>query len=86
VPQSICAYTRPPSAISWRAIPSTYAVCTADASIPVEAQRSFAARAGDVVELPTGHHPMLSRPDLVAELLAALAGAPAAVAAARSDV
>jgi hypothetical protein len=29
-----------------------------------------------VVELPTGHHPMLSRPDLLARVLAEAAAAP----------
>lgn len=69
VPQSLTAYTQPPSGIAWRTIPSTYAVCTNDTSIPVPLQRSFATRATEVVELPTGHQPMLTRPELVAELL-----------------
>jgi pimeloyl-ACP methyl ester carboxylesterase len=86
VPQSLTAYTRAPTGAAWRDVPSTYAVCTNDASLPVALQRSFAERASDTVELPTGHHPMLTRPELVAELLARLAGAPAPAAATRSDV
>lgn len=73
VPQSFLAYTAPPAGIAWRELPSTYVVCTADESLAPEFQRSCATRATDVVELPTGHQPMLSRPDLVAGLLAALA-------------
>ena len=75
VPQSLTAYTQPPSGVAWRTIPSTYAICTNDTSIPVTLQRSLATRATDVVELPTGHQPMLTRPELVADLLATLATA-----------
>jgi pimeloyl-ACP methyl ester carboxylesterase len=35
-----------------------------------EVQREFARRADSVVELPTGHHPMLSRPEMLAGVLA----------------
>ena len=73
VPQSLTAFTQPPAGIAWRTIPSTYAVCTNDASIPVELQRRLATRAAEIVELPTGHQPMLTRPELVADLLARLA-------------
>ena len=75
VPQSLTAYTQPPSAVAWRTIPSTYVVCTNDASLPVARQRAFAMQASDVVDLPTGHHPMLTRPELVADLLEQLAAA-----------
>src|SRR5919112_1890397 len=37
---------------------------------PPEVQREYAKRAGRVVQLPTGHHPMLSRPKLLARVLA----------------
>ena len=79
VAQSLTAYTQPPTGIAWRSIPSTYAICTNDASLPVELQRTLATRAAETVELPTGHQPMLTRPELVADLLARLAapdGAP----------
>ena len=75
VPQSPLCYVQPPAAIAWRTIPSTYAVCTNDMSLPVEFQRSRAMQATEVVEIPTGHLPMLVRPDLVADLLARLASA-----------
>ena len=73
VQQSLQAYVQPPAAIAWRTIPSTYAVCTLDERLPTEFQRLLATRATEVVELPTGHRPMLERPDLVADLLADLA-------------
>ena len=76
VPQSLRAYTQPPIGIAWRSIPSTYAICTNDASLPTAFQRSLAERATEVVELPTGHRPMLVRPDLVVDLLARLAQQP----------
>jgi pimeloyl-ACP methyl ester carboxylesterase len=44
-------------------------VCAEDRATPPEAQRGHAKRAGKVVEMPTGHHPMLSRPDLLARVL-----------------
>ncbi len=61
----------PPAA--WKSIPSTYVVCTDDRTIAPESQRMMAANADAVVEWDTSHSPMLSRPDLVADLLADLA-------------
>jgi pimeloyl-ACP methyl ester carboxylesterase len=45
-------------------------VCAEDLATPAEAQREYARRAGKVVEVPTGHHPMLSQPELLARVLA----------------
>ena len=42
-----------------------------DRATPAVAQRAAAARAGRVAELPAGHHPFLSRPELLAAELAA---------------
>lgn len=56
--------------------PVTYVVCTDDRTISPNLQRFFAQRLGGaIVEWPTSHSPILSRPDLVADLLAGLAGA-----------
>jgi pimeloyl-ACP methyl ester carboxylesterase len=60
----------PATKAAWRDIPTTYALCTEDRAIPVGLQRSFAARAGEVVEWPTSHSPFFSRPELVSTLLA----------------
>jgi pimeloyl-ACP methyl ester carboxylesterase len=57
---------------AWRTISSTYVVCTADAVLPVAAQREMARRADAVVEWPTDHSPFLTRPADLAALLASL--------------
>jgi pimeloyl-ACP methyl ester carboxylesterase len=62
----------PPAA--WKQIASTYVVCTDDQTIAPESQRKMATNAEHVVEWDTSHSPMLSQPDLVADLLADLAG------------
>jgi pimeloyl-ACP methyl ester carboxylesterase len=64
--QTAAAPTVPVTHAAWRTIPSTYLVCAEDLATPPDVQRTQAKRADRVVELPTGHHPMLSRPDLVA--------------------
>jgi pimeloyl-ACP methyl ester carboxylesterase len=62
---------------AWRTIPTTYAVCTEDRMIHPDTQREMAAAAGaEVVEWKSGHSPFLSRPGLVADLVARRAGAP----------
>jgi len=58
---------------AWQSIPSTYVVCTEDHAVTPALQRALATRCTHVVEWPTSHSPFLSRPDLVAELLAELA-------------
>ena len=67
--QSLNAMAGVARSIAWRAKASTYVVCTDDRAVPVEMQRSAAARATTVVEMPTSHSPFLSRPELVADLL-----------------
>ena len=66
------AFTTPTSAAGWQGVDSTYLVCGNDRSTSVALQRFHAARATRSVELPTGHHPFISRPDLVAEQVQAL--------------
>ncbi|MCS5733471.1 alpha/beta hydrolase [Herbiconiux daphne] len=65
--QSAAAFVTPTTAAGWQGVDSTYLVCSDDRSTSVELQRVHAARATRAVEVPTGHHPFLSRPDLVAE-------------------
>ena len=62
-----------PVAPAWTTIDSTYVVCTGDRVVHPDTQREMARHAGAVVEWDTSHSPMLSRPDLVAGLLADLA-------------
>ncbi len=69
-PQRFESLQAPATTAAWQRVPSTYALCAADRAIPPALQRRFAERAGTVVEWPTSHSPFLSRPDLVADLLA----------------
>ncbi len=74
--QPLAVFGQAPRGVAWREKPSTYVVCAEDRATPPEAQREYAKRAGSVVELPTGHHPMLSRPELLARVLAEAAATP----------
>ena len=58
---------------AWREHPSTYVVCDDDRAIQRQAQLRLSQRCDEVVHWPTGHSPMLSRPDLAIELLVGLA-------------
>lgn len=68
--QPLAVFGQSPRAVAWREKPSTYVVCAEDRATPPEVQRENAGRAGRVVELPTGHHPMLSQPEMLARILA----------------
>jgi pimeloyl-ACP methyl ester carboxylesterase len=72
--QSATVFGAPAGAAAWRDLPALYLVCADDRSTAPALQRQQAARAARVIELGTGHHPFLSRPDLVA---AAIETAPA---------
>ncbi|UFS60633.1 alpha/beta hydrolase [Subtercola endophyticus] len=67
--QSVAAFGTPTTAAAWQGRESTYLVCADDRSTSLALQRFHASRATHAVELPTSHHPFLSRPDLVAEQL-----------------
>lgn len=71
VPQSVAAFGDPVRGVAWERVPSTAVVCTADPFTPPATQRRWAARTGRVVDLPTGHHPFLSHPDLLAGVIGA---------------
>lgn len=70
--QSLHVLGQPVSAAAWHDTPSTYLVCTQDRGTPAQSQREFACRAGALIELDAGHHPFLSRPDAVCEVLLGL--------------
>lgn len=70
--QAAAAFGTPTTRTGWADVPSTAVVCTEDRSTTPGLQREHAARASDVVELPTGHHPFVTRPDLVVDVLAPL--------------
>jgi pimeloyl-ACP methyl ester carboxylesterase len=70
--QSLSVTQQPVSASAWQQVPTTYLVCTEDKGTPSAAQREFARRAGNVVEMNAGHHPFLSQPEAVADLISNL--------------
>ncbi|GGM14741.1 alpha/beta fold hydrolase [Nakamurella endophytica] len=70
--QSLRVTGQPVGAAAWREVPTTYLVCSADRGTPAERQRDFARRADAVVEIDAGHHPFLTRPDAVRDLLLGL--------------
>lgn len=70
--QSVSVIGQPVRAAAWRDVPTTYLVCAEDRGTPAAAQRGFARRADAVVEVAAGHHPFLSRPQEVADLLLGL--------------
>jgi pimeloyl-ACP methyl ester carboxylesterase len=72
VRQSLAVLGQPVQAAAWQHVPSTYLVCAEDRGTPAELQREFAGRAANVVELDAGHHPFLSQPGAVADLIVGL--------------
>ncbi len=71
--QSAAVFGAEATAAAWERISSTYLVCADERSTDPKLQRRQAARATTVRELPAGHFPMLSRPDLVAASVEAVA-------------
>lgn len=70
--QSLSVLEQPVQSAAWQHLPSTYLVCAEDRGTPAELQREFAARAGNVVEFNSGHHPFLSQPTAMCELVLSL--------------
>ncbi|MFJ9845283.1 alpha/beta fold hydrolase [Kitasatospora sp. NPDC101155] len=70
--QNVQVTRQPVGAAAWQQVPSTYLVCAQDRGTPPHLQCDFARRAGSVVELDAGHHPFLSQPDTVRDLLLSL--------------
>ena len=70
--QSLAVLEQPVRSAAWKEVPSTYLVCAEDLGTPAERQREFAGRAGRVVELDAGHHPFLSQPVAVRDLVLSL--------------
>jgi pimeloyl-ACP methyl ester carboxylesterase len=70
--QSLAVLEQPVQLAAWRQVPSTYLLCAQDRGTPAALQREFAGRAGSVVELDAGHHPFLSQPAAVRDLILAL--------------
>ena len=70
--QSLAVLGQPVRSAAWEQVASTYLVCTDDRGTPAERQRRFAGRAGSVVEMDAGHHPFLSQPAAVRDLILGL--------------
>ena len=70
--QSLAVLQQPVQSAAWQHIASTYLVCTKDQGTPADLQRTFAGRAASVVELDAGHHPFLSQPAAVRDLVLGL--------------
>lgn len=73
-PIHMSCFTTPLGPPAWKEKAATYVVCAEDRGIHPALQRHMAARCTSSVEWTTAHSPFLNRPDLVAELLATLAG------------
>lgn len=71
--EDVAAASEPTGLAPWTVIPTTYVVCQNDHALAPDVQRKMAAQAAEVVELPTGHSPFLAQPELVVDLLAAIA-------------
>lgn len=70
--QSLRVIGQPVRSAAWHRVPSTYLVCSQDRGTSARRQREYAGRAGNVVELDAGHHPFLSQPAAVRDLVLAL--------------
>jgi pimeloyl-ACP methyl ester carboxylesterase len=70
--QHVESFVTPTTAAGWQGVDSTYLVCTEDRSTTVGLQRAHAARATRSVDVPTGHHPFITRPDLVVSAIEAM--------------
>lgn len=65
--------TRASDSMAWRAVSSTYIVCSDDQIISPDRQRAMAANAGATVEIDSDHSPFLSCPGELAGVLASVA-------------
>ena len=76
--QSLRVIGEPVSAAGWKGVPTTYLVCAQDRGTPPRLQREYARKADRVVEIDAGHHPFLSQPEAVRDLVLEATSAPAA--------
>ncbi|KQO60051.1 alpha/beta hydrolase [Curtobacterium sp. Leaf261] len=68
-PQAAASFTTPTTAAGWQGVDSTSLVCVDDRSTSVALQRFHAERATRSEDVPTGHHPFISRPDIVTDTI-----------------
>jgi pimeloyl-ACP methyl ester carboxylesterase len=67
--QSVQVTQQRVEAAVWSQVPTTYLICAQDRGTPAERQREFARRADRVIEVDAGHHPFLSQPAVVGDLV-----------------
>lgn len=67
--QSVKVTQQPVEAAVWGQVPTSYLVCAQDRGTPADRQREFARRADHVVEVDAGHHPFLSQPAAVRDVV-----------------
>ncbi|GAA4842480.1 alpha/beta fold hydrolase [Saccharopolyspora rosea] len=72
VRQTLAVTHQPVRAAAWHDLPTTYVVCTQDRGTSAASQREFSRRADQVIEVKAGHHPFLSQPQIVADIIASL--------------
>jgi pimeloyl-ACP methyl ester carboxylesterase len=72
VRQSVQVTQQPVEAAVWGSVATSYLVCAQDRGTPAERQRTFARRADRVVEVDAGHHPFLSQPAVVRDVVLSL--------------
>ena len=72
-PQSQAVLAHDTGDAAWRHLPSSYILTSQDCALPPDFQRMFAAQADETYEIDSSHSPFLSRPDELADLLAAIA-------------
>jgi len=65
-----------PSGLGWKEHRVAYVLCTQDVAIPLEVQQRFAERARERFTLDAGHSPMVTQPDELTAILAAIARRP----------
>lgn len=72
-PHRMSVFGEAPSALGWKEHPSTFLLTTQDRLFSPALQRTMAANATRVVEVDSGHIPLLSRPAELAQAIAAAA-------------
>ncbi|GGJ63947.1 alpha/beta hydrolase [Streptomyces brasiliensis] len=78
LPQTALSFAEPVSQAGWKTLPTSYVLCDDDQSLPPAYQEPFAAHCGATYHLPSGHTPLLSMPDKLADLLEQIAHGTAA--------
>ncbi|MGW5425477.1 alpha/beta hydrolase [Streptomyces sp. NPDC003943] len=73
LPQTVLSFAEPVSRAGWKTSPTSYVMCDDDRSLPPSYQEPFAERTGATYHLPSGHTPLLSMPDKLADLLEQIA-------------